>query len=201
MTDNPNSKKNLSLTSNSAREFLPWLAILPVVILTALQLFHQDRIWWCKFGDYAPWSSDAWGKHNSQHLLDPYSFTHILHGVLYFWLVSLIFRRMPFAWRFFTTILVECAWEILENTNTIIEHYRAATLALDYYGDSVANSLGDIFCCGVGFWLAYKLKFWRSLVLFLLIEIILLVWIRDSLLLNIIMLIHPLGAVKAWQSQ
>ncbi|MDQ6787154.1 MAG: DUF2585 family protein [Acidobacteriota bacterium] len=200
MTDNLNSFKNQSLKFNSARDFLPWLAVLSVIVLTAVQLFRQDRIWWCKFGDYAPWSSDAWGKHNSQHLFDPYSFTHVLHGVLYFWLTSLIFRKMPLAWRFFAAIFVECGWEILENTNSIIEHYRAATLALDYYGDSIANSLGDIFSCGVGFWLAYKLKFWRSLALFLLTEIVLLVWIHDSLLLNIIMLIHPIEAVKAWQN-
>lgn len=97
-------------------------------------------------------------------------------------------------------MFVECAWEVLENTNQIIEHYRTATLALDYYGDSITNSIGDVFCCGVGFWIACKLKFWRSLVLFLLIEIVLLVTIRDSLIVNIIMLIHPIEAIKAWQN-
>lgn len=180
---------------------ITFAAILTIVILTVVQLYHQGRIWWCKWGDYSPWSSDAWGKHNSQHLFDPYSFTHVLHGVLYFWLVSLIFRKLPLAWQFVLTILVECAWEILENTNAVIEHYRTATLALDYYGDSITNSLGDVFCCGLGFWLAYKLKFRRSLLLFLLIEIVLLVWIHDSLLLNIIMLIHPIEAIKQWQGQ
>lgn len=199
MTDNPNPDKNQSLNFNSARDFLPWLATLPIVVLTALQLFNQNRIWWCKLGDYTLWSSDAWGKHNSQHLFDPYSFTHILHGVLLFWLMSFMFSKMPLAWRFFAVIFVECAWEILENTNMVIEHYRTATLALDYFGDSIINSLGDVFSCGIGFWLAYKLKFWRTLALFLLIEIVLLIWIRDSLLLNIIMLIHPIEAVKAWQ--
>lgn len=201
MTDNLNSTKTSLLKFNSARDFLPWAALVPVVVLTALQLFNQNRIWWCKLGDYTLWSNDAWGRHNSQHLFDPYSFTHILHGVLFFWLISLIFSKISLAWRFFVVIFVECAWEVLENTNAIIEHYRTATLALDYYGDSIINSMGDVFCCGVGFWLAYKLKFRRSFALFLLIEIILLVWIRDSLLLNIIMLIHPIEAVKAWQNQ
>lgn len=199
MNDNLNSTEDSLLKFNSAKDFLPLLAVLPVIILTVFQLFNQDRIWWCKLGDYALWSNDAWGKHNSQHLFDPYSFTHILHGVLFFWLASFVFGKISLGWRFFAVIFVECAWEILENTNAIIEHYRTATLALDYYGDSITNSVGDIFCCGVGFMLAYKLKFWRSLALFLLIEIVLLVWIRDSLLLNIIMLIHPIEAVKAWQ--
>lgn len=176
-------------------------AIFALLALTVFQLHNQGRIWWCKSGDYSIWSSDAWGKHNSQHLLDPYSFTHVLHGVLYFWLACLIFRRMPFAWKFFLAIFFECAWEILENTNRIIEHYRTATLALDYYGDSIFNSAGDILCCGFGFRLAYKLKFWRSLALFLLVEIVLLITIRDSLLVNIVMLIHPIEAVKTWQSR
>lgn len=184
---------------NSPRDFLPFALIAAGVVLMLFQLYNQGRIWWCKFGDYAPWSSDAWGKHNSQHLFDPYSFTHVLHGFLYFWLASLIFRKMPFAWKFVLAIAAGCVWEVLENTNSVIEHYRTATLALDYYGDSITNSLGDVLSAGVGFWLAYKLKFWRSFALFLLIEIVLLVTIRDSLIVNIIMLIHPIEAIKAWQ--
>lgn len=184
---------------NQSKIFLPVLAILASVASAALLLLFQGRIWWCKLGDYSLWSSDAWGKHNSQHLFDPYSFTHVLHGVLFFWLTSLIFRRMPFVWQFALAIFVECAWEVLENTNQVIEHYRTATLALDYYGDSIFNSIGDVFCCAIGFWIAYKLKFWRALALFLLVEIVLLITIRDSLLLNIIMLVHPIEAIKTWQ--
>ncbi len=194
-----NAPKNSPTFSQRQIRFLS-AAIFALLALTVFQLRNQGRIWWCKFGDYSPWSSDAWGKHNSQHLLDPYSFTHILHGVLYFWIAGLIFKKLSFARRFFIAIFFECVWEILENSNFIIERYRAATLALDYYGDSIFNSLGDILCCGFGFWLAYKLKFRRSLLLFLLIEIVLLVTIHDSLLLNIVMLIHPIEAVKNWQS-
>ncbi|MGI8493731.1 MAG: DUF2585 family protein [Pyrinomonadaceae bacterium] len=197
----PETNAPENFTTFSRRQICFLLAaIFPLLGLTIFQLHNQGRIWWCKLGDYAPWSSDAWGKHNSQHLFDPYSFTHVLHGLLYFWLASLIFRKMPLVWRFFSAMFVECAWEVLENTNQIIEHYRTATLALDYYGDSITNSIGDVFCCGVGFWIACKLKFWRSLVLFLLIEIVLLVTIRDSLIVNIIMLIHPIEAIKAWQN-
>jgi len=193
--------ENKSLAFNEKQNFLPWMAVLSFVILTAFQLHNQDRIRWCKLGDYALWSSDAWGKHNSQHFLDPYSFTHLLHGVLFFWLISLIFRKTPLVWQFTLAIFVECAWEILENTNQIIEHYRTATLALEYYGDSIANSLGDILSSATGFILARKLKFPRSLILFLFVEATLLIWIHDSLLLNIVMLIHPIEAVKAWQNQ
>lgn len=191
--------KNDFSTFNQSKTFSPLLVVFISIVSAALSLYFQGRIWWCKLGDYSPWSSDAWGKHNSQHLFDPYSFTHILHGVLFFWLVNLVFRKMPILWQFTLAISVECMWEILENTNRVIEHYRTATLALDYYGDSIINSLGDILSCGLGFWLASKLRFWRSLALFLLIEIVLLIWIRDSLLLNILMLIYPIEAVKQWQ--
>jgi len=184
---------------NSAKDFLPWLLILATVILTVLQLRFQGRIWWCNLGDYSPLSSDAWGSHNSQHLFDPYSLTHILHGVLYFWLISLVFRKMPLVWQFFLAIFVESAWEVLENTNAVVEHYRTATLALNYFGDSVFNSFGDVLSSAVGFWIAYKLRFWRSLALFGLTEIVLLYWIRDSLLVNIILLIYPIEAIKTWQ--
>lgn len=183
------------------KDFLPYLIVSAIVALTVFQLKNQGRIWWCSLGDHALWSSDAWGSHNSQHLFDPYSLTHALHGILFFWLISLAFKNMPVVWQFTLTIFLEGAWEIAENSSAVIEHYRTATLALNYYGDSIFNSAGDIFSCAVGFVVAYKLKFWRSLALFLLIETILLVWIRDSLLLNIVMLIHPIEAIKTWQNK
>lgn len=190
-----------SFTLENRKDLLPWLSVSAVVALTVFQLNNQGRIWWCGLGDYTLWSNDAWGSHNSQHLFDPYSPTHALHGILFFWLVSLVFKKTPVVWQITLAIFLECAWEILENTNAVIEHYRTATLALNYYGDSIFNSAGDIFSCAIGFAVAYKLRFRRSLLLFLLIETILLVWIHDSLLLNIVMLIHPVEAVKTWQSK
>ena len=184
---------------DSAKDFLPRLLILTTVGLMIFQLRYQGRIWWCNLGDYSPFSSDAWGSHNSQHFFDPYSFTHILHGILFYWLISLVFRKMPPVWQFFLAIFVESVWEVLENTNAVIEHYRAATLALNYFGDSVFNSFGDVLSAAAGFWIAYKLRFWRSLALFALTEIVLLFWIRDSLLVNIILLIYPVEAIKNWQ--
>ena len=194
-------QENNSFNFNEKRDFLPLAAILSFIILTVLQLRNQGRIWWCSLGDYTIWSSDAWGSHNSQHLFDPYSLTHFLHGILFFWLISLVFGKMPIVWQFTLAIFLECAWELVENSVAVIEHYRTATLALNYYGDSIFNSIGDVFSCGAGFIVAYKLRFWRSLALFLIIETILLIWIHDSLLLNIVMLVYPIEAVKAWQSK
>lgn len=184
------------------RDYLPYLLVILVIIAALLQLYFQGRILWCKWDSpLYIWSSDAWGKHNSQHFLDPYTFTHVLHGFLYFWFLTLIFRgRVSLKWLLFFAVALESAWEILENTNSIIERYRTATLALDYFGDSVLNSFGDILSCAAGFIIARKLGFWLSLALFILIEIVLIFWIHDSLLINIIMLIHPVEAIKTWQS-
>ncbi len=170
-----------------------------VLVITSIILFVQGRVWWCKIGDYAIWSSDIWGSHNSQHIFDPYTFTHILHGVLYFWIISLIFRKKDFAWQFLLAITIASGWELLENSSLVINHYRTETLSLDYFGDSIINSIADIFSCGFGFWLTHKIKFWWSLIFFLIVEIFLLLWIKDSLIVNIIMLTYPIEAIKKWQ--
>lgn len=146
-----------------------------------------------------PWSWTVLSKHNSQHVIDPYSFTHILHGILEFWLIGLVFTRLPMAWRFFVAILIESSWEVAENTDYVINRYREATISLDYFGDSIINSLADIVCCGLGFLIAWKLRFWRSLALFIATEIVLIFTIRDSLLLNIVMLLCPVDAIRQWQ--
>lgn len=189
-------------TFDDWRDYLPYFFMTAVVAGAILQLHFQGRIWWCKWDSpLYLWSGDAWGKHNSQHFFDPYSFTHILHGFLYFWFLTLIVgKRLSLKWLLFLAILIESAWEILENTNSIIERYRTATLALDYYGDSVLNSFGDILSCAAGFIIARKLGFLYSLILFVLVEIILILWIHDSLVINIIQLIHPFDAIKTWQS-
>jgi len=185
--------------SITKQNLLPWILSAAAMILMVVLLFLQDRIWWCKLGDYTPWTLDAWSNHTSQHFLDPYTLTHVLHGVMFFWLASLIFSKLSVVWQFFIAILAECAWEVLENTNAVIEKYRENTASLDYFGDSIFNSVGDVFACAAGFYIAYKLGWKRSLIFFLLTEIVLLVWIRDSLLLNILMLIYPLDSVKSWQ--
>lgn len=175
------------------------LACLAIAATAAVVLHFQGRVVWCQAGDYSPWAWNIWSSHNSQHVIDPYTFTHILHGVLEFWLIGLIFRKMPLAWRFVLAIFIESSWEVAENTSYVINRYREETVSLDYFGDSIINSMADIASCAFGFVLAYWLKFWRSVVFFVLTEAILLLTIRDSLILNLIMLIYPLEAIKAWQ--
>lgn len=180
-------------------EKTPVILCLIVIVVSAVLLVWQGRVWWCQAGDYSPWAWDIWTTHNSQHIIDPYAFTHVLHGILEFWLIGLVFKRMPLAWRLLLAVIIESTWEVAENSSFIIERYRTVTLSLDYFGDSIINSLADIFCCATGFAIAYKLKFWKSLALFLATEAILIVWIRDSLVINIIMLIYPIEALKVWQ--
>lgn len=174
-------------------------AVALIVVTAIIALNVQGRVWWCEAGDVLPWSWVVNSRHNSQHAIDPYSFTHILHGILEFWLIGLVFRKVPIAWRFVIAIFIESSWEVMENTNYVINRYREATISLDYYGDSIVNSIADIICCGLGFAIAYKIRLWWSLALFVVTEVILLFWIKDSLLVNLLMLIWPIEAVKNWQ--
>jgi hypothetical protein len=170
-----------------------------VVFVSAVILCVMGQPVWCSCGSWQPWSWDIWSLHNSQHLIDPYTFTHVLHGfvlcgVLY-WLPQSFTERV----RLLLAVVLESSWEILENCPFIIERYRAATISKDYFGDSVTNSTGDIIACMLGYLLARRLGLRYSAVLFLLTELILLLTIRDSLVLNVLMLIWPFEAVKLWQ--
>ena len=188
------------MPSNRWKTVPPIIATVVLLFVTAFQLRNQGRIWWCSCGHLLVWSGDAWGPETSQHLFDPYAFTHVLHGLAFYGLLFLLAPRLRTIWRFWLAILIEAVWEIVENTEFVIQRYREATAALGYTGDSVINSLGDVVACGVGFWIARKLGFRGSIVAFVLIEALLLLAIRDSLLLNIIMLIRPNAALKAWQA-
>ena len=168
--------------------------------IMALVLSMEGRNWWCKFGDARVYVNQAWNSsHTSQHLFDPYTFTHVLHGILFFWLAWLIFKDLTERWRFLIAIAAEAAWEVVENSNYIIQQYRENTASLDYFGDTIANSIGDLFACAFGFWIAAKVGWWRSLAVFVFVETALSIWIRDSLLLNVVMLLYPLESVRAWQ--
>lgn len=183
-----------SCETPSARWLIPVCLLLCAVVLKTM-----SRLTWCACGEWNPWTGDVLGSHLSQHLFDPYSFTHILHGFMFGGLLSLVFSKRPLMFRFMLVVAVECGWEILENSPFIIQRYRTLTSSFGYVGDSIANSFGDIFCCSFGFWLSQKLGLRRSIVFFLATELILLLWIRDSLVLNIIMLFFPLESIKAWQ--
>lgn len=162
-------------------------------------LRFEGRSLICSCGTFAIWIGDWCSSNTSQQLLDPYSLTHILHGFLFFWLMLLLFKRMPGAWQFWLALLLESAWEVFENTSFVINKYRTETAALGYQGDTIVNSLGDLGCALVGFLVARQLGFWRSLIVFLLVELVLTLWIHDSLLLQILMLVRPVEAIKFWQ--
>jgi hypothetical protein len=175
------------------------IAFTVLLTATVLQLYHQGRIWWCACGQPFLWAGDIWSAHTSQHLFDPYSLTHVLHGVVFCGIILLAFPRLPLSWQLWMATGIEAFWEILENSQFIIHRYRTVTIGLGYEGDSIANSLSDISCCAFGFILAYYLGLRRSLAFFAVTELILLVWIRDNLTLNVLMLTWPIDAIKAWQ--
>ena len=143
---------------------------------------------------------EARSSDTSQHLLDPYSFTHVLNGFIFCWLLGWFAPRLSWAWRLWLAIAAEAVWEVIENSDFVIQRYREASAALGYFGDTVVNSLSDIMMCGFGFVLARYLGFGRSLALFVTVEVALLFWIRDSLVLNIVMLIYPVEWIKEWQA-
>jgi hypothetical protein len=183
----------------SFRSIWWWLATAGVLAATACLLRLEGRRWWCACGQPNLWVSDTWGPHNSQHLFDPYSFTHVEHGIILCGLLALAWPRLAAAWGLWFTLLAEAIWEVIENSAFVIDRYRAATAALGYEGDSIANSLGDIISGGLGFLVASRLGLKWSILLVVLTEVVLLFWIRDNLTLNILMLVHPSQTIKAWQ--
>ena len=171
----------------------------PLLIVTLILLRVEGRDWWCACGNRNLWDGDIWSAHCSQHLFDPYSFTHVLHGLLFYVAGLILVPRVPFVWRLLMATFIECLWEVIENSEFIIHRYREVTISLGYEGDSVINSLGDIGCCIFGFFLAHYLGLRRSLLVFAATELLLLLTIRDNLTLNVLMLVCPVDAVKAWQ--
>lgn len=137
---------------------------------------------------------------NSQELLDWYSLSHVIHGLGFYGILHLVARRWPLSVRALVATLVEVGWEVVENTPFIIDRYREATISLDYFGDSVVNSVSDVLAMLFGFSLARVLPVWASVVLAIALEALAAYLIRDGLILNIIMLVHPVDAIRAWQA-
>lgn len=176
-----------------------WLAIVSILGLAVVTLRFEGHRWWCRCGRLFPWSGDIHSSHNSQHLIDPFSFSHVLHGILLYALLRPLSGIIGRGTRLVVVLAIEVLWEVFENSNVVIERYRQATIALGYNGDSVFNSLGDIASCGVGVYLAIRLPVRWSVVLIFVIEATMLAVYRDCLFLNILMLACPIEAIKSWQ--
>ena len=170
-----------------------------LIALQAAALRALGRVWICKCGYVKLWHGVVHSAENSQHIADWYSPSHVIHGFIFYWLLTVIGRRLPTGVKLVLTILVEAGWEVLENSPIIINRYRAATISLDYYGDSILNSVGDVLFCVVGFALARRLPPAVTIGLALAMELAVGYFIRDNLTLNIIMLVWPLEAIRRWQ--
>ncbi len=153
----------------------------------------------CKCGYVKVWHGVVFSAENSQHISDWYTFSHVIHGFAFYGLLWLVGRRWPLGVRLVLALLLESGWEILENTDMVINRYREVTIALDYYGDSVLNSVCDILAMALGFFLAWRLPVWVTIALTIFLELFVLYFIRDNLTLNIIMLLYPLDGIRTWQ--
>jgi len=170
-----------------------------LMLIAAVTEYSMGRKPWGISGTPGLWSRDIWSSHNSQFVFDPYTFTHISHGVLFYAILSVAGKRLPVGARLVAAVALESGWEILENSNLIIERYRAQTISLNYYGDSILNSMADIVACVFGFTLASRLPKRVTIIGVVLFEIVLALSIRDNLALNIIMLLNPSPTIRLWQ--
>ena len=177
----------------------PLVIALAVVFLIAKFLL-DGRLWWCECGRPFIYSGEINSQHNSQHIVDPYSISHILHGVIFFFAIMPFARHVSLLWRLTIATIIEIGWELLENSPVIIDRYRAATISLGYEGDTIANSLSDVAMAMIGFLIAWRIGWKWSVAFFLASELFMLWWIRDNLFLNVLMLIHPIDAVRHWQA-
>ncbi|MDB5375370.1 MAG: hypothetical protein JWP04_4012 [Belnapia sp.] len=178
-----------------------WPLLGAAILLAAAAIeFAMGRTPICTCGTVKLWQNAVVSAENSQHIADWYTPSHIVHGLLFYAALALAAPRLALGPRAVIALLVEAAWEVTENTAWIIERYRAATIALDYYGDSILNSVSDMLAMLLGFWLAARLPAWASILLALGLEALALAVIRDNLTLNVLMLVHPLQAVRDWQA-
>jgi hypothetical protein len=177
----------------------PWLLLGGVLLVSTIALRVQGRLWICSCGHVALWCGDINSPDNSQHLFDPYTFTHVLHGFLFIALVHLLRPKWAESWKIAGALSLEALWEVIENSTYIIERYRSETISLGYTGDTIVNSFGDLIASIVGVLIARKLGVVKTIALAAAIEVVLLITVRDNLILNIIMLLFPSDAIRSWQ--
>ncbi|MDP1688624.1 MAG: DUF2585 domain-containing protein [bacterium] len=177
------------------------LICIGIILLQAVLLFAMGHPWICKCEFIKLWEGNPNSSNNSQHLTDWYTYSHVIHGFIFYFLLWLFpaTRKLSFFKKLGIAIFVESFWEVLENTPFIINRYRAATISLDYFGDSVINSVSDTIFMIVGYIASYKLPVWSIVVTAIFFELFVLYFIRDNLTLNIIMLVYPLDAIRIWQ--
>jgi hypothetical protein len=171
-----------------------------IVVVFVASLLAMGREPWCECGYVKLWHGVVKSAENSQHLTDWYTFTHLIHGFGLYAVLAWVARGVSLSTRFLVATATEAAWEIFENTPLVIERYRAETISLDYYGDSIVNALGDLAASTVGFFFAARAPVGLTIVSFVALEATLAYFIRDNLTLNVLMLVWPSEAVRTWQS-